>query len=67
MKKLLGSALAAYFKELDSATLADIVGDPVKPSRLRAGAGIVIPIASSDAKRGVKKAPAARTAKRAAR
>lgn len=67
MKKLLGSALAAYFKELDSATLADIVGDPVKPSRLRAGAGIVIPIASSSAKRGDKKAAAGRTAKRAVR
>ena len=42
MKRLLDSALAAYFRELDGATLADIVGPPV--SRGRKGAGIVIPI-----------------------
>ena len=42
MKRLLGSALAAYFRELDGATLADIVDPP--PSRGRKDAGIVIPI-----------------------
>jgi len=65
MKGLLGHALAAYFKELDGATLADIVGDPVKPSRPRAGAGIVIPIASAG--RGGRKAAGGRTAGRAGR
>lgn len=46
MKKLLDSALQAYFRELDASTLADLVGPPVK--RGRAGAGIVIPIRASE-------------------
>lgn len=33
MKRLLDSALAAYFRELDGATLADLVGPPGKPGR----------------------------------
>jgi Rrf2 family nitric oxide-sensitive transcriptional repressor len=45
MKRLLDKALAAYFRELDAATLADIAGPPV--NRSRAGAGIVIPIRSA--------------------
>lgn len=48
MKHLLNSALAAYFRELDGATLADIVGPPAK--RGRAGAGVVIPIKAAPAK-----------------
>lgn len=50
MKRLLGTALASYFRELDGATLADIVGPPVRNTRR--GAGQVIPIAS--APRGAK-------------
>lgn len=57
MKNLLGSALEAYFRELDSATLADIVGPPSTPQRK--GAGVVIPIKSARA------APAARRQRRA--
>lgn len=57
MKRLLDSALAAYFRELDGATLADLVGPPVR--RGRAGAGIVIPIqaegrATAPARRGTR-------------
>ena len=46
MKRLLDSALAAYFRELDGATLADIVGPPV--NRGRRGAGIIIPIQAAE-------------------
>lgn len=42
MRSLLGSALAAYFRELDGATLADLVGPPARPRR--GGSGVVIPI-----------------------
>jgi Rrf2 family nitric oxide-sensitive transcriptional repressor len=42
MKHLLHSAMAAYFRELDGATLADLVGPPAKPGKR--GAGIVIQI-----------------------
>lgn len=52
MKKLLGSALSAYFRELDGATLADIVGPPASPARK--GAGVVIPIKAA----GKARAPA---------
>lgn len=45
MKGLMDAALKAYFRELDGATLADIVGPPADPARK--GAGIVIPIRSS--------------------
>jgi Rrf2 family transcriptional regulator, nitric oxide-sensitive transcriptional repressor len=41
MKQLLGSALSAYFRELDAATLADIVEPPARPGK---GAGRVVPI-----------------------
>jgi Rrf2 family transcriptional regulator, nitric oxide-sensitive transcriptional repressor len=63
MKDLLHRALAAYFKELDGATLADIVGDGVRPSRARAGTGRVFPIAAAGAvqdggKRSSGRAPA---------
>ena len=53
MKRLLDSALAAYFRELDGATLADIVGPPVK--RGRAGAGVVIPIKAVPARPAARK------------
>lgn len=43
MKRLLNSALAAYFRELDAATLADIVPPPASASRVKPG-GNVIPI-----------------------
>jgi Rrf2 family transcriptional regulator, nitric oxide-sensitive transcriptional repressor len=56
MKRLLDTALAAYFRELDGATLADIVG-PATKQRSRAGAGIVIPIQPASR----RAAPAART------
>ena len=46
MKRLLDSALAAYFRELDGATLADIVGPPV--GRGRRGAGVVIRIKAAE-------------------
>jgi Rrf2 family nitric oxide-sensitive transcriptional repressor len=59
MKRLLDAALASYFRELDGATLADLVGPPV-PRRQR-GAGIVIPIQAEG------RAPAARRSARAAR
>lgn len=55
MKGLLDRALAAYFRELDGATLADIVGPPVA-SRARRGAGVVIQIKAAP-RRG---APSAR-------
>ena len=55
MKRLLDTALAAYFRELDGATLADIVGPPTK-QRSRTGAGIVIPIQPASR----RAAPAAR-------
>ncbi len=45
MKALMDAALKAYFRELDGATLADIVGPPAPATRK--GAGIVIPIQSS--------------------
>lgn len=45
MKALMDAALKAYFRELDGATLADIVGPPAPATR--EGAGIVIPIQSS--------------------
>ena len=54
MKRLLDAALAAYFRELDGATLADIVGPPV--SRARKGAGIVIPIKAATRPPAAKKA-----------
>ncbi|MDF2465193.1 MAG: Rrf2 family transcriptional regulator [Ramlibacter sp.] len=41
LKGLFGRALAAYFRELDGATLADIVPPPRRPAR---PAGAVIPI-----------------------
>jgi Rrf2 family nitric oxide-sensitive transcriptional repressor len=41
LKGLFGRALGAYFRELDSATLADIVPPPRRPPR---PAGAVIPI-----------------------
>jgi Rrf2 family transcriptional regulator, nitric oxide-sensitive transcriptional repressor len=59
MKGLLDSALAAYFRELDKATLADIVGPPTR-QRSRAGAGVVIPIAAAP-----QRATAAKRASRA--
>ena len=55
MKRLLDTALAAYFRELDGATLADIVGPPTK-QRSRTGAGVVIPIQPASR----RAAPAAR-------
>lgn len=58
MKSLLDNALKAYFRELDSATLADIVGPPV--DRKRAGAGIVIPIRNG----GRPAAPARKTTRK---
>jgi Rrf2 family nitric oxide-sensitive transcriptional repressor len=58
MKSLLDNALKAYFRELDSATLADIVGPPV--DRKRAGAGIVIPIRNG----GRPVAPARKTTRK---
>lgn len=42
VKKLLGSALAAYFRELDGATLADMLAPA--PNAPRQGVGVVIPI-----------------------
>ena len=60
MKGLLNKALAAYFRELDGATLADIVGPPVKPGT-RKGAGIVIPIKAAPR----RAAPAAKRTGRA--
>jgi Rrf2 family transcriptional regulator, nitric oxide-sensitive transcriptional repressor len=54
MKRLLGVALQAYFRELDAATLADLAGPPVKRSRL--GAGIVIPIKPAGAAKPAAKA-----------
>lgn len=57
MKNLLGSALEAYFRELDAATLADIVGPPAAPQRK--GAGVVIPIKTA------RSAPPARRQRRA--
>lgn len=42
MKHLLQGALAAYFRELDGATLADLVGPPAQPGKR--GAGVVIRI-----------------------
>jgi len=42
LKGLLHSALAAYLRELDGATLADLVDPPARPGR--GGAGVVIPI-----------------------
>ena len=56
MKHLLDTALQAYFRELDGATLADIVGPPASPSRR--GAGVVIPIQAA------RPAASARRAKR---
>ena len=54
MKRLLGSALAAYFRELDGATLADIVAPPARP---RKGSGVVIPIqAAGGVRRGAPNA-----------
>ena len=47
MRRLLDSALAAYFRELDGATLADIAGPAA--GRSRAGKGIVIPIKAAGA------------------
>ena len=54
----LDGALKAYFRELDGATLADIVGPPV--DRKRAGAGIVIPIRNG----GRPAAPARKTTRK---
>jgi Rrf2 family nitric oxide-sensitive transcriptional repressor len=45
MKRLLDSALAAYFRELDAATLADLVAAPAR--RGRPGEGVVIRIKAS--------------------
>lgn len=42
MKRLLGAALAAYFRELDGATLADIMARPAEPPARRGSR--VIPI-----------------------
>jgi len=58
MKKLLDSALQAYFRELDGATLADLVGPPVK--RSRTGAGIIIPIRDASRPAAAKRRPRAR-------
>ncbi|MBI5258162.1 MAG: Rrf2 family transcriptional regulator [Burkholderiales bacterium] len=55
LKRLFGSALQAYFKELDGATLADIAG-PAAASRAAPGARRTIPLS-----------PAAGPARRAAR
>ncbi|AMO24534.1 Rrf2 family transcriptional regulator [Ramlibacter solisilvae] len=46
LKRLLHTALTAYFRELDGATLADLVGPPMKPGQR--GAGMVIPIQATD-------------------
>jgi Rrf2 family nitric oxide-sensitive transcriptional repressor len=56
MKRLLDSALSAYFRELDAATLADLVAPPAKGGRR--GEGVVIRI-KPDAR---APAPAARRA-----
>jgi Rrf2 family transcriptional regulator, nitric oxide-sensitive transcriptional repressor len=56
MRSLLNSALAAYFRELDGATLADLVGPP---ARARRGDG-VIPIQPVAAARPAKSAPRTR-------
>ena len=56
LKRLLGSALTAYFRELDGATLADIAGPPAR--RSRASGGIFIPIQPAAKAR---RAPRART------
>jgi len=42
MKRLLGAALAAYFRELDGATLADVMAGPAEPPARRGSR--VIPI-----------------------
>jgi Rrf2 family nitric oxide-sensitive transcriptional repressor len=54
VKKLLGSALAAYFRELDAATLADMLGPA--PHGPRLGTGMVIPIRAAAAE-GAKRKP----------
>jgi Rrf2 family nitric oxide-sensitive transcriptional repressor len=58
MKHLLDAALASYFRELDGATLADLVGPPVRSGRR--GAGIVIPI-KEEARTTPARKPARRT------
>jgi Rrf2 family nitric oxide-sensitive transcriptional repressor len=50
MKRLLHTALSAYFRELDGATLADLVGPPAKPGRR--GAATVIPIRATAGRTG---------------
>lgn len=49
LKRLLDSALKAYFRELEGATLADIVGPPARHAR--AGARAVIPIRATQRSR----------------
>ncbi len=44
MKSLLDSALAAYFRELDGATLADLVGQSARSKRGGGEGGVVVPI-----------------------
>lgn len=66
MKHLLDGALAAYFRELDGATLADLVLPPVAPGE--AGAGVVIRVRATAPANEEAPAPArVRTARRAAR
>lgn len=50
LKRLLHTALSAYFTELNGATLADLVGPPVKAGRR--DADIVIPIRAAGRTRG---------------
>ncbi len=62
MKRLLDGALAAYFRELDGATLADLVLPPVVAGK--AGAGAVIRVRATAP--AADAAPAARKARTSA-
>ena len=64
MKRLLDGALAAYFRELDGATLADLVLPPLADGK--AAAGVVIRVRAPAPAADAKAAPAkARTPARA--
>jgi Rrf2 family nitric oxide-sensitive transcriptional repressor len=57
LKRLFGSALQAYFKELDGATLADIAGPgPAAPRKAGSGRTIVLAPAAAP-RRGARAAP----------